>query len=288
MDGWVGKRVTHCVYRNISLLKRAEGEGVSATADGHTSNDKFAFPIKGGNIDDFNAGITDRVGHPHPDLAEGMRKDHEGMGDSDIEFTTGNYSITTTPRKEYELATNGGVGFDLKDPLYKGTGAVRRLQPLSWYGKFDKTGKLTTDENGRSLVATTPEVVIKARLRRAEILAIVLYTGPLYWLWNTVLRGKEATPPNQWAVWERCVEHENYFSSSLHVLGSAIKKIQQSGIGLKENMMLYRGLSGGKLPEQMFKPDEHGRLGMAEFGVSSTTTDLAGRQSQNSSHYSHH
>ena len=148
------------------------------------------------------------------------------------------------------------------------------LRPLSWYGKFDETGRLITGKDGKSIVRTTPDVVVKARLRLHEVVAVILYTGPMYWIWNTVLRGKEACPPIQWTVWERCVKHRNLYSSSLHILGSAIKKIQQSGVGLREDMMLYRGLSGGKLPEQMFKPDEHGRLGMAEYGVTSTTSNL--------------
>ena len=32
--------------------------------------------------------------------------------------------------------------------------------------------------------------------------------------------------------------------------------------GLKVDMILYRGLSGGKLPDRMFTPDERGRLGV--------------------------
>ena len=89
-----------------------------------------------------------------------------------------------------------------------------------------------------------------------------LFTGPMYWIWNTVLRGEEATPPNQMEVWRRCKEAKNYFSSSLHALQSAIKKIQQSGHGLLENMFLYRGLSGGKLPSSMYTPNENGHLGV--------------------------
>jgi len=38
------------------------------------------------------------------------------------------------------------------------------------------------------------------------------------------------------------------------------EKIQITG--LKVDMILYRGLSGGKLPDSMFTPDERGRLGV--------------------------
>ena len=41
-----------------------------------------------------------------------MRKEHTQFADSDVEFSTPNYGITTTPRTEFELVASGGSGCD--------------------------------------------------------------------------------------------------------------------------------------------------------------------------------
>ena len=255
--------------RNLQTLREARHLGLAATSLQDLGSDKFTFPIKGGTLKDFNGGITARVGAPNPDIEAGVRNEHLNSADSHEEFTTGNYGITTTPAKEYELVISGGEGVDLDELASRGHGAARVLRPLYFYGEFDESGKL------RTAVETTPEVVVKAGLTRVEIVAVITYTGPMYWILNTVLRGEEATPSKHMHVWRRCKKANNYYSSVLHALASAIKKIQQSGHRLLENMYLYRGLSGGKLPSNMYTPDENGHLGMTEYGVSSTTSSLA-------------
>ena len=64
----------------------------------------------------------------------------------------------------------------------------------------------------------------------------------MYWLWNTALRGEEATPPNQWDVWERIQKYKNFWTNSVHALCSAIKKIQQSGHGEISSLMLAQNV----------------------------------------------
>ena len=53
-------------------------------------------------------GIDDNflcAGYPHPQIEKGMRDEHceESLG-CNVEFTTTNYGITTTPKREYEIA----------------------------------------------------------------------------------------------------------------------------------------------------------------------------------------
>jgi hypothetical protein len=53
-------------------------------------------------------GIADNflcAGYPHPQIEKGMRDEHceESLG-CNVEFTTTNYGITTTPKREYEIA----------------------------------------------------------------------------------------------------------------------------------------------------------------------------------------
>ena len=46
-------------------------------------------------------------GHPHPQLDKGVHDEHceESLG-CDVEFTTSNYQITTTPKKEYGILSD--------------------------------------------------------------------------------------------------------------------------------------------------------------------------------------
>ena len=53
--------------------------------------------------------MTGIVGEPNVDLREGIEKEQVLMNDSNEAFTTSNYSITTSPVKEYTLV----VGFVL-------------------------------------------------------------------------------------------------------------------------------------------------------------------------------
>ena len=163
--------VSALLKKNIRTLRQAEESGIGVQAEESTGNEKFAFPIAGGTLDDFNGGITERLGPPRANIAEGIKMEHTESADADIPFTTGNYGITTTPRKEYKLITDGEQ-VDYEEPQLKGRGATRVVRPLEWYGKFDeKTGRLI------ERVETTPDVVEMARLTLMDILAIVLYTG---------------------------------------------------------------------------------------------------------------
>ena len=157
--------------RHLQILREAREYGLAATSAQNVGSNKFAFPIKGGTLKDFNDGIVMRVGAPNPKVEDGMENEHVKSADSNQEFTTGNYSITTTPAKEYALAISGGIGVDMEDLANKGQGETRVLRPLSYYGDFDENGKLSRS------VETTPEVVVKTNLTRVEILAIIIYTG---------------------------------------------------------------------------------------------------------------
>ena len=45
------------------------------------------------------------AGEPHPDLELGMKEEHCVLPGHDSKFTTGNYKLTTTPKKEFDIAT---------------------------------------------------------------------------------------------------------------------------------------------------------------------------------------
>jgi len=74
------------------------------------------------------------------------------MGDADTPFKTGNYGIYTTPHAEYLLVIRGGKG------LKKGD--MRTLRSFKHYFELER--------------------VKEADLTRPEIIAIILYTGPMF------------------------------------------------------------------------------------------------------------
>jgi hypothetical protein len=110
------------IQHNLASL-RASAEASEAVSDAaQDAAGKFAFSIQGGDLQDFHAGLAERVGEPHADIARGMEKEHLESGDADIPFKTANYGLLTTPRKEWDLVESGGKG--LAD------GDTRVLRPL--------------------------------------------------------------------------------------------------------------------------------------------------------------
>jgi hypothetical protein len=64
---------------------------------------KFSGELKGGTLDDFYEGVTGVCGEPDTDIEKGMREEHTESNDSLVEFSTGNYGLTTCAAKEWEL-----------------------------------------------------------------------------------------------------------------------------------------------------------------------------------------
>jgi hypothetical protein len=98
-----------------------------------------------------------------------------------------------------------------------------------------------------------------ARLRRCDVLALVLYTGPMFTLYNALLRGFgfcgavapgiDFASDEFWAQWKAVdinawVKRSGHkFTNTVHALASAVKKLQ--GLAAEEpSTRLYRGLGG--------------------------------------------
>ena len=96
------------------------------------------------------------AGMPSLKFLDAMEAEHCGGKDKDIEFTTGNYNVTTCPYKEWKFVA---------DKLY--------------------------DERDMAHGRTVPDVDVLleqhnqlvpeggAKVTRAEVFAVVLYTGPM-------------------------------------------------------------------------------------------------------------
>ena len=103
-------------------------------------------------------------------------------------------------------------------------------------------------------------------LRREEFVGARLYTGPMFVKYNACLRGvgvRSMEP--RWR--ELC--QTNTYTTTLHVINSAVVKLGK----LQPAEKVYRGVSGGVLPEQFWTPSAANIQGGCEYGFLSTTTD---------------
>lgn len=136
------------------------------------------FEMKAGGIDDFHEGLKERVGMKYlleenplnfnskfyfsrftgaPDLkfTEAMKAEHCTKKGWDTKFTSSNYSIVTFPKKEWEIVVDYRIDLMTKDDL-----------------RQDRTIKKISELEALDLVKTT-------HLQIPEIIAVVLYTGPM-------------------------------------------------------------------------------------------------------------
>jgi WD40 repeat protein len=206
-------------------------------ADPSKFNDFYKMAC--GTITDFHKGLTGRVGMPHLNFKNAMRQEHCERAGCDVQFTTGNYKITTTPRKEWQYIVDSVTCPDM--------GHKRRLVPISELLQLDssKTAKLCEE----------------------EVIAIVLYTGPMFQIYNTILR---RYPKEKFELFEK---GDNQFSTTIFVLVSAVQKLSRF-TRIPLGTLLYRGLGGRvDLPDIFFQIDDKGCSGYAEWGFLSTTSD---------------
>ncbi len=110
-----------------------------------------------GGVEDFHSGLTGRVGMPHLKFKDAMRQEHCERAGCNTRFTTGNYKITTTPRQEWLYIAGDETGQQVACPDMGHGRQIVRISELMKL-KLAKDAKLTDD----------------------EMLAIVLYTGPMF------------------------------------------------------------------------------------------------------------
>ncbi len=92
-----------------------------------------------------------------------MEDEHCHRKDSDEQFETLNYAITTTPRKEWTIIQDNAPNADTK-----GKKTTNVEEPIT------KGRKIPNIKELMKIETTT-----RANLRDCEITAVVMYTGPM-------------------------------------------------------------------------------------------------------------
>ena len=94
----------------------------------------------------------------------------------------------------------------------------------------------------------------------------VLYSGPMFQLYNTILR---RFPAREYELFRG---GGNLFPTTIFVLQSAVVKISRV-MRIPAGLQLFRGLGGqAELPDSFHTADEHGCWGYMEYGFLSTTS----------------
>jgi hypothetical protein len=205
-------------------------------------NTKFsldgAFVGKFATLDDFYSGPEALIGAPNPKVGEGMRLEHCRRSNCRRRFTTSNYNLTTWPELEWEFVVcpRDGVAYPHtpKDPAGWPPGC-------GWRGHC-----------GRDAVALDAFLALPAVARAAaraglsweEIAALRLYTGPLFLLYNAVLRRFPARDV-------ACLEG-NAYETTIFAVASGVTKLSKV-TGIPPGRRLYRGLGGMLLPRQFWE-----------------------------------
>jgi Leucine-rich repeat (LRR) protein len=223
-------------------------------ADASLLNDKFAsdgdsFTFRYGGMEQYHGGLEALIGNPDPRVGEAMRWEHmeSPFGCAEYEcWWTGK----TTACKEYEYVVHG---------------VANESETLN--------GRRESGNHGRPLQSFVDSTEAQAAgLKQEEVIALRLYTGPMYVWYNYLLRYRHAYNPTAYqSPFDdyKLDESDFPFRTTLHVLNSAIIKLSRTQRAEK----VYRGTKGGCLPPQFWEPNEQNVRGGIELGFMSTTTE---------------
>jgi hypothetical protein len=218
---------------------------------------------------DFYGGIDKRIGVISIDFYEQMRKEHCIFEGHDYEFTSDNYGITTSPNKEWLLVTEG-AGADACE-FVKSWNAelVRRRTPANWWDHLDPLNPsiryseiVDAKQRAESVLC---DLCKEFQLLKEELIAIILFTGPMYNVYNGILSNFPAKFATHFAP--------AYFTTTIHAIISAIQKLS---LQTPVQRTVFRGTSGrGFLPDSFWEPQGDLNVhGYTEFGVMSMTSSL--------------
>eukprot|EP01051_Picozoa_sp_SAG22_P011676 SAG22_NODE_1146_length_5374_cov_7.602654_3_plen_696_part_01 len=251
----------------------------ASSAGNYYSKFKAGFMGSFAGMQTFHAGLDGMIGECRKDVLLAMEEEHtkvvQGFGASTTEYSTGNYGISTCCRKEWDFVVNL-----TRDPAMEHESVLRESKDIHQLHR-DAWELISASFAARG--ATDPVfagVRIKRRqiddieLRLEECIGMRLYTGPMFSLYNTVLRafGNDAHPgfvPDYLSNFAG-ESVSNRFVTTVHCINSGILKLSR----LQPACKMYRGVSGMLLPRCFLEPDQFNVRGGVEYGFMSCTTDV--------------
>ena len=192
------------------------------------------------------------------------RNEHCNMIDSSCTFEPPNFVIPTSSRVEWFAVAdpeNGLKYLGLKDwpkeARASSSGGRKLLPPKAFQESWDAMNEKLT-EIGESPLAMSGFVCLR------------LYTGPMYFKYNNVLRGVSVPglkAPLEELFMKLC--QGNKYTNTLHCIAANINKLSR----VAEATTVYRA-PGGVLPKTFWDSDKHGIRGGVELGFMSTSRSM--------------
>jgi hypothetical protein len=295
-----------------SPASSAEPEVEAGGGRGVDYYDKFSTGFVGtfGGAEVFFGGLAGLVGDCRRDVLAAMADEHlavaVGYGASDIVFKTSNYKVETTPRKEWlfvfapeALAEALPAGVSQASGRTLGARAQTPWRhflehaPALISAKFAAAGHAVAvgAEEFARLEVRREEVRRRRRFRSVnlikawllcsdnalatlpQVIGLRRYTGPMFELYNGVLRawanGADPGIVPAFAAVGAGLDVCGRFTSTLHAVNSGVVKLSQ----LQPATVVYRGVSGMKLPEPFLVLSKFNVRGGVEYGFMSATLD---------------
>jgi len=231
------------------------------------------------DMSDYYGGLESMIGECRKDLMAAMEEEHceveTGFGASDLEFQTSSYRVTTTPKQEWRFVTTPSAVGDMSAGIDRETGESRGIRAkLNIEDLHAEAAQLITSSfarQGLSRIVTTEEIR-DLPLLKEEIIALRLYTGPMFELYNGVLRAwgntdRRGFTPAYGLVPDMDVRDR--YTTTLHVMNSGVLKVSR----LQPAMKVFRGISGMKLPRSFTQRNQDNCRGGVEYGFMSCTVN---------------
>lgn len=216
-----------------------------------------AAPLSYNTISKFSGDLASIVGpvrRVEGSLMKAMEVEHCGSKDSEEKFTSSS-GMTTAAKDEWEFVVKPIPNklypdlFPVKDP--------KRRKPRS----LEELLKRMAEKNKEL------GQVGQLQLTQPEMVAAVLYTGPMYEKYNAVLRSAAGDTRHLARRLELC--KDNRYPTTLHALSSCIAKLST----LSTPCRLWRGCISTALPSGFWERNEVQLKGGIELGFVSMTMD---------------
>ncbi|KAJ1485785.1 hypothetical protein T484DRAFT_2393332 [Baffinella frigidus] len=182
-------------------------------------------------------------------VSKAMAAEHTMSEDSEEAFEAPNTQLSTTPLQEWRFVLGMGGHVSANGEIVEGG---RPTNEVLFKGRNAKSL-----EHLKGLIEAR-----EAELTMAELVALRLYTGPMYVRYNGVLRGFYS---------------RNLYTTTLHLIVSGLRKLCRITAPPPKNAEggreVFRGTGGMALPPDFFHSDEQGFAGGVEAAFMSTTTD---------------
>ena len=221
-----------------------------------------------GTSEVFFRGLGKVVGRAGADAGDSdalmklMATEHCEAIDSRATFEPPNFLIPTTSRIEWYAVANPGIGLtilgisDWPKEQRLGAGKSRQLLPPSHF-------KPEWEAMNHKLSA-----IGESPLLMHGFVSLRLYTGPMFFKYNNVLRGVDVPgcpAPCRDLFMALC--QGNLYANTLHAIAASINKLSR----VTKAQTVYRA-PGGVLPKSFWDEDSTGVKGGVEMGFMSTST----------------